>query len=493
MQYIKVFFFILFISFLWSLPVSGQNQSGETLVLTLEDALHLALTNGHEARIARSEFEAARWNFKAYRASYLPALSLNGSAPGFLRSSDNIVQDDGTLRFIEQRRTFSQMNLALSQPLPLTGGTFSIASGINYIDQQGLFSSQEWQSNPISITLLQPLFQFNQMKWERRIQPVQFEIAQKNYIEQIAEIEANVSNLFFAVYDAQQSIEIASFNVAVNDTIFTLSQGRYEIGRIAENDLLQSELQLINTQTELANATISYEQAQRDLKTALDLPYNVEIQVIPPLEIPQLDVDPDAAVEIARRYRPAYLNLELQQLLADQQVEQARKSQRSINLTASYGLNQNSDSFNNVYTDPLEQQQFSISFQMPVFQWGEKRSRLNAALEERKRAEEQQAIQEKQFDQVVYFQVKQLELLEQQVVIAAKADTIATRRFEVARNRYLVGNIDITELFNAQREKDQANRSFILTLRQFWTSLYTLRRLTLYDFSTNRPIFVSDM
>ena len=331
------------------------------------------------------------------------------------------------------------------------------------------------------------------MKWERVLEPIQFELAQKNYLEEIAQIEAEVSDLFFAVYDSQQSIEIASFNVAVNDTIFTLSQGRFDIGRIAENDLLQSELQLINARTELANATISYERALRDLKTALDLPYNIEIEVIPPIDIPEFDIDPDVAVDIARRYRPAYLNLDLQQLLADQQVEQARKSQRNINLTASYGLNQNSESFNDVYTDPLEQQRFSVSFQMPIFQWGERRSRLNAALEQHDRVEEERALFEKQFDQIVYFQVKQLELLEQQVEIAAQADTIATRRFEVARNRYLVGNIDITELFNAQREKDQANRSFIQTLRQFWTSLYTLRRLTLYDFSQNAPLGLTDL
>lgn len=487
-QYKKVSFLSILLTITCFFAASGQDASSQALVLTLEEAIQLAQTNSHDARIARSEFLSAEWDFKAYRSSYLPALSLNGSAPGFLRSFDNITQNDGTLSFVEQRRTFSQMNFSVSQPLTMTGGTLNFSSGLNYLDQQGTFSSQEWQSNPFSVTLFQPLFQFNAMKWDRIIEPMQYELAKKSYIEQIAEIETEVADLFFAVYDAQKSIEIASFNVAVNDTIFTLSQGRFEIGRIAENDLLQSEYQLINAQTEQANATINYERALRDLKTVLDLPYNLELSVIPPLETPTIDVDPDIAVELARRYRPAFTNLELQQLFAEQEVEQARKSQRNVNLTASYGLNQNSESFNNVFVDPLEQQRFSVSFQVPIFQWGARKSRLNAALEDQDRVEEEQILLEKQFDQTVYFQVKQLQLLEQQVEIAAQADTIATRRFEVARNRYLVGNIDITELFNAQREKDQANRAFILTLRQFWTSLYTLRRLTLFDFSQNLPL-----
>ena len=157
-------------------------------------------------------------------------------------------------------------------------------------------------------------------------------------------------------------------------------------------------------------------------------------------------------------------------------------------MRASYGLNQSSEAFDDVYIDPLDRQQFSVGFQVPIFQWGQSRSRLKAALADQDRTQEQKALQEAELDQIVYFQVLQLQLLQRQVEIAAQADTIATRRFEVARNRYLVGNIDITDLFNAQREKDGANRSFIQTLRQFWSSLYDVRRLTLYDFVEGTPL-----
>ena len=91
-------------------------------------------------------------------------------------------------------------------------------------------------------------------------------------------------------------------------------------------------------------------------------------------------------------------------------------------------------------------------------------------------------------EQEVFFEVLQLQQLQQQVRIAAKADTVAARRFEVAKNRYLIGKIDITDLFNAQREKDTARRNFFQTLRQFWTSYFNVRRLTLYDFTQNQPL-----
>ena len=56
------------------------------------------------------------------------------------------------------------------------------------------------------------------------------------------------------------------------------------------------------------------------------------------------------------------------------------------------------------------------------------------------------AVVRKQLDQEVYFEALQVQQLQQQVRIAGKADTVAARRFDVAKNRYLIGKIDITQV-----------------------------------------------
>jgi hypothetical protein len=38
------------------------------------------------------------------------------------------------------------------------------------------------------------------------------------------------------------------------------------------------------------------------------------------------------------------------------------------------------------------------------------------------------------------------------------------------------------------KEKDEARRSYIAALRDFWTAYYRLRELTLFDFQQNTPI-----
>ena len=61
-------------------------------------------------------------------------------------------------------------------------------------------------------------------------------------------------------------------------------------------------------------------------------------------------------------------------------------------------------------------------------------------------------------------------------------------RFEISRQRYVLGDISITDLTIAQREKDQAQRDYIDTLRNYWFAYFQLRKLTGYDFENNSPI-----
>jgi outer membrane protein TolC len=106
------------------------------------------------------------------------------------------------------------------------------------------------------------------MKWQRRLEPLRLEVAERAFSEDMATIAWEVANRYFDVFEAQQDIAIAAFNVAVNDTIYVLSRGRFDIGRIAENDLLQSELQLINARTARDNAEINYQRAIEALRSA---------------------------------------------------------------------------------------------------------------------------------------------------------------------------------------------------------------------------------
>ena len=74
----------------------------------------------------------------------------------------------------------------------------------------------------------------------------------------------------------------------------------------------------------------------------------------------------------------------------------------------------------------------------------------------------------------------ELALARRNVLLVAKSDSVAAKRFEVAYNRYVIGRITIDNLYIAQDEKDQAVLQYVLALRGYWVAHYRLRRATLY-------------
>ncbi len=465
---------------------SAQQQ----VTLTLARSVEMAQSSSPAAQSARLTYDGSWWTYRAHRVRYLPMLSITGNAPGLERSVQDIITDDGSVAYVERNSTFARSAVTVSQPIPFTGGQVSFSSGISRLDNTAAGTDfTQWSSTPLVVRLSQPILQFNEMKWSRRTEPLRHQVARRGLVEDLEEIAVDITNRFFAVYIAEMDVEIASANVAVNDTIFTLSQGRFEIGKIAENDLLQSELALLNAQSERSQAEIALQEALQALKLALDMPYDAQVTVVPPATLVEVDVDPDDAVRRARENRPAFLDLELQAVEAERELTRARRASGfSANLTASYGFNQSAGSFGGVYDNPLNQQQLTLNFQMPIVQWGLRKAEVEAAAARLHQIDNDADVRRKELDQEVYFEALQVRQLQQQVRIAGKADTVAARRFDVAKNRYLIGKIDITELFNAQREKDAARRAHVGALRQFWMSYFRLRSLTLYDFVEGEPL-----
>ena len=479
---------LLFLLLLLGLTAAAYGQ--EQRALTLQQSIDLAQNSSPAAEIARLTFDQSHWGFRSFRAQYMPSLSVSGNAPGLQRSFQNILTPDGTVEYVERNATFGRANLSINQLIPMTGGQISLTSGLNRLNNVvGEENFTQWSSAPLVISLSQPLRQFNDMKWTRRTEPLRYEVARRGYAEDFETIAIDITTRFFSVYIAQMNRDIATFNAAVNDTIFTLSKGRFEIGAIAENDLLQSELALLNAQSDQSRAEITYQEALQNLKLALDLPYDTDLTIVPPSTVPPLVVDADEAVAQARRHRPAFVTLDLASVEAERELVRAKRSSGfSASLEASYGLNQRSDAFDGVYNNPLNQQQFTVNFSVPIFRWGLGRANIEAAIARQQQVERDAEVQRKELDQEVYFEALQMQQLQQQVVIDAKADTVAARRFEVAKNRYIIGKIFITDLFDAQREKDGSRRGYIQTLQQFWTAYFNLRRLTLYDFIRQVPL-----
>ena len=476
--------------FLLGASYSLQGQQ----VYSLDDCINLAQDKSPQSAIAKKAFESVYWSYEAYRAGLKPQVSLTMNTPGLLRSIVPVVRDDGTQAFTPQNQAYSTANLIVSQAIAPTGGNLSLVSGLNRQDVFGTDGFVQYNSVPFILRLNQPLFAFNQLKWDKRTQPLQYQRAEKQYLEALEDISIDICGKYFDLYIARLQMDNAKRNEQINDSIYTISQGRFRVGKIAENDLLQTELAAFNARAAVKDAELAVEKARTDLAITLGFPENEEFNLVPPRELDRAEIDVDFAVSQARSNRSDALDFELRRIEAERLLSQARANARlSIDLNASVGLNQAGASLAEAYTAPLDQQSASVGLNIPILQWGRGKASVESANVEVERVDEQIQLDTRRLLRDVRFQVLDFMQLQDRFLLAKRSMDIAMRRFDVAKNRYLVGKIDITNLQIAQDESNSARASYFQTLRQYWMAYYQLRRSTLYDFVADLPLVVPDL
>lgn len=467
----------------------GASAASAQDPLTLARAIALGQAQGTQARAALATRDAARYRDAQFHSRQLPQLTVGGTVPSYNRSIIQVVQPDGSTLFRAQDQTNATLTMSLSQKIPLTGTDLFMTSSIARLTLSGQQTRRTWSSTPFSVGLRQELFRPNLAAWDRREQEVRGTLADRQYLESREDVAIQVTALFFDVHAARAGLVNATTNVAVNDTLFTVNKGRFEVGKIGENDLLQSELALLRARASLDGARLEYDRARAALRLAIGLPIGTPLEVSAGGAIPEVHADTALAVREALRNRAVVADVALQGVQADRSVNTARLS-NGFNATvqASYGYNATGTEFRSAYDDLLEARQFSVGVQVPLLQWGARKEGIRAAQADRERIEEtgKQTLAQAAMD--AHFAVLQLAQSRRALELAAKGDTVAGKRFEVALGRYLVGRITIDNLYLAQSEKDQAMNQSVQALRGYWQAYYRLRKLTLYDFETGKAI-----
>ncbi len=495
-------YFIISLGLFFTTEIYGQNNQSLGRVFTLKEIINIARQQSISSKQAETVRENRFWQFQSYKSNYKPQLGLEGRFPGYNRSFRDVEQNDGTIIFLPVQNNSSDLNLRLTQPFAPTGATIFLNSGISRFDNfltnedLGLEKYYQYSGTPLEVGIIQPLFQYNRLKWDKKIEPLRFEESQKEYFESLEFLSVNTTRRFFDLMLSQINLEIAKKNVANNDTIFKIAQGRYNLGKIAENELLQLELQLMNSRQQVAQASLDIETRSLRLRTWVGLTDITELPLVLPEEIPSFDVDEQTALVYAKANRSESISFERRVLEANSEIARAKgDTGPQADLFARFGLTNSTvrdASLGDIYNNPKDQQIVQLGFEIPILDWGRRKSRVKTAEANQKFVQytvDQDIIN---FDEEVLTQVRQIEMLKEQIKITKIADDIAQRRYDITKSRFETGKISITDLNIALTEKDQAKSRYIQSLEDYWLAYFNIRRLTLFDFDRGFQIISDD-
>jgi outer membrane protein len=450
----------------------------------------LAEEQSPNALMAKHRFKASYWQYRTFVAEYRPSLSLSGTLPEYNRIFEKVYNSQsGQEEYVEKNTNNASLSMQLSQNIGLTGGNIFVQSDLTRFDVLGSAGRTQYISSPVSIGVTQPLFRYNSLKWQKKTEPIRYEQAKKRYLSDIEAVHSLAVDNFFRLALAQINQEIAEMNYFNTDTLYRIAQGRYNLGTIAEDELLQLELSFLNAGTARNEASMTLRDRELKLRSFLGYNENIRIELDIPLEVPELRVEVGRVIELAMQNNPTILQQQLTLLQAESSVAQAKAEMGvNANLSLSYGLRQQSALLPDVYRDPSNQQRVRLSLTMPIVDWGLSRGRYKMAQssEELSRVQVEQTLID--FEQNILLDVEQFNLQNDQVRIAAKSDEVAARRYEVTKQRFLIGRIDVLELNDADTRKDQNRRAYVQAIQNYWSYYYNMRALTLYDFQNQKEL-----
>ncbi len=471
-------------------PLFNNAQSKK---LTLKEAIEIAQKKSPDYKTNLNRNESNYWRFRRYKASFLPQLSLNATLPEYSNAVTRITNNEGQDIFVNQNQLVIDGGISLSQSVPYTGGILSVFSNLERVELFGLDDNIQYSVIPFSIRYFQNSLFFNEFKWDKKIEPLIYEEGKRDFVENMEQISVNTSSRYFDLLKAQMQLAISETNLKNQDTLYQLAKGRFRIGKIAENELLQMELRFLNSKNSVTTNTVELKRTSQNLARYLELDTE-DLELDIPEQLPLFDVDIDKALNEAQSNRKAVIEFRRKRLEAEKELAFQKGNNRlQLGVSANFGISQNGDDFNNLLNNFNQQQNVSVSVGIPIFDWGVSKSRRKMA-EANLDLTNNNINQDKQeFEQEIYLHVLNWSNQRDFLLTAEKAKEVSMKRYEISKKRYVLNKVTITDLNIALEERDKAVLQYLNSLENFWRGYYVLRQLTLYDFINDKKIEVEDI
>ena len=473
--------------------VSGQKsdlRDGPPIILTLEQTITLAADSSLEAFRSKNLYMASHWGYRAFKAGRLPSLTLNLTPGEYNNTIRERYTSEENLDIYRQQQSFKASGgVQVLQNFDLLGGTFFLNSDLNYLRNYGDNTRTQFTSVPVRIGYQQNLLGYNVFKWEKKIEPLKYEKAKKQLIQDMENTAELAAVNFFTLAMAQAVYDLYKESLSNADTLYRIGEERYKIAAIAQSDLLTLKLDHINASNSFKKAEIELKRAMFALSSFLNMDKNTNIRLRLPSYPKTMEISAEKALSEAQANNPEIMGY-TQNILESQQEVDRRKKESMFNATviASVGFNQVATSFSNVYRDPQRQDIVSFTISIPLIDWGVRKGRYNMAMNNLNVTEIMARQGEIKIEEDVIMTVGDFNIQKDLITRAEEALVIAEDAYAKTRLQFMIGKADISTLTLSRQRQQEASKNYISALEDYWLSYFKIRKLTLFDFEYNIPL-----
>ncbi len=471
-------------------PVMGQ------ALLTMDRALEIAEENSPDMKQTELALVRSQERLNAQRAR--------------LKSQFSITLDpfeyEKTNRFDQQTSEWYLNESASS------GGTFAINQRILPTDGQLMlvnrfsydysFTESAFASDPLSETFTnnlylqftQPIFTYNRTKMETETLELEYESSLLRYLLMRLSLERDVAQQFYAVYSNQMSLEIAREELESNQASYNIIQNKVEGGLLALEELYQAEVNLATSNSTVFNAELNLQNSQDQFKVLVGLPLDTSLFIAAEIMADTVPVNQELAIAHALANRMELREREIDIENANFGLIQARATNEFAgSITASFGVQAYDEVFTDMFKTPTNTPAIGISFDIPIFDWGERKSEIRAAQASLESSQLGYEIERTDIEVNIRSVVRSLKNLENQIQIQQKTVENAQLAYDINLERYRNGDLTSLDLGMYQTQLSEAKMAVTNAIIDYKIELLNLKIQTLYDFEKQLPIIPDEL
>lgn len=473
-------------AFLIAFFLSYFGLSQDTLRFHLEEVLNLAIEQSIDLKIAQSETVQQEAAFKEANLAFRPQLFFGATLPNLNRSIESRPLPNGSDAFVNRSTMYVGLGFDLNYQLEKTGGLLSVGSNVERLDvfRTNQFAYQRtYFINPINISYIQPLFTFNERRWQKKRLSFLYLEFKERYARAREEVVIQVIKLFKNVFLSYQRLNLAQRQIMETDSLLTIKNRLFDIGKSSRAEILRLSLDQKKHQQTKQSELLNWQQAQMELIDFLGLDRSNVILLNEPISLQDTNIPIDAAMEFAVNNK--FVTTTQARTLSEVEAESERAQKNKdidLNFKLSLGLNNSDEDFQNLFRPLLDREIFEASVRMPLTGHQKYKVRQQIAEERIKQVRLQQTKERVDLSREAFKLVKDFENLKQRFAYQEDRRETANEILQINIQQFLLGKATYTDLNLAIREREQAVLSYYNDLLAIIEQYYRIRKLCMYDF-----------
>ena len=483
---------ILLTGALAAMGTASQAQS----LLTIDRSMDIAVENSPDMKQTELSLVRSQERLNAQKARLKSQFSI--TLDPFEYEKTNRFDQQTSEWFVNESAS-SGGTFAINQRILPTDGQLMLVNrfSYDYSYTESAFAAEPTSktfNNRLYLQFTQPIFTYNRTKMETETLELEYESSLIRYLLMRLTLERNVAQEFYSVYSNQMSLEIAKEDLKNNEESYAIIKNKVDGGLLALEELYQAEVNLATSRSGVYNAELNLEDSKDQFKVLIGLPLDTSFLVAAEILADTVPVNQELAIShaLANRMELRERQIDLENANFDLIVAKAT-NEFAGSVTASFGVQGNDEQFSNLFDTPTNTPAIGITFNIPIFDWGERKSEIRAAQASLESTQISYDVERKDIVMNIRSVVRSLKNLENQINIQRISVENAQLAYDINLERYRNGDLTSLDLGMYQNQLSESKLSLTNAIINYKIELLNLKIQTLYDFEKQIPIIPEEL